>query len=303
MRHFGEVHMGKYRSPRPRPRYVPQHQQQQYVGPVATPFLARMADKSEGPMDVIQKAAQMPERQLVEFCKSDQVSKAQLGVLIADKAEARRRDGESREQAFTRYICSDPTGIQLFAIHQQASGPDWHQQAAIEKHHPASPVIKREAPTSELPSSIIKNAKDAEAVAELRKFRKTPAEALEAIASEYAKRAKITKDAAYTEILKTDLGGRLLELDRRMTLAKAEPHVERASCEGDGVDDDGDQDSDSVEEPFAHKLRRWMEANPDFSRDEITSYLHQQENASAAFLDDACRDLITPLPKSGRCAA
>jgi hypothetical protein len=234
-------------------------------------------------MDVIEKAARMPESRLIEFCKSDEISKAQLGVLLDDKAQAQRRPGESREQAFTRYITSDPCGRDLFAIHQSAPGPDHWQQQAIEKHHPVSPVMKREAPpTSELPSSIVKNAKDAETVAELRKFQKTPAQALEAIASEYAKRAKISKHAAYSEIVATDLGRRLLELDKRMTLAKAEPHVERASCEGEGVDDDGDRDQDdgdSVEEPFHLTLRRWMDANPSFSRDEVTSYLHQQEKA------------------------
>jgi hypothetical protein len=277
--------MGKYRSPRPRPRYVPHHHVVKDLEVNEVSSVRRGAGigtnvliaKSEGPMDVIEKAARMPERQLVEFAKTDSISKAELGVLIADKAEARRRDGESREQAYTRFICSDPLGRDLFAIHQAARGPDWHQQAAIEKHHPVS---KREAPpTSELPSSVIKSAKDAEVAAELKKFNRSPAQALEDIAREYAKRGKITKDAAYSEIMKSDLGRRLLELDKRMTLAKAEPHVERASCEDEGVDDDGDQDSDSVEEPFSRKLRRWQDANPDMSKDALISYLHQQEKA------------------------
>jgi hypothetical protein len=44
----------------------------------------------------------MSERQMIEFCQTDAISKHQLSVLIDDSAQAKRERGESREQAFSK---------------------------------------------------------------------------------------------------------------------------------------------------------------------------------------------------------
>jgi hypothetical protein len=77
--------------------------------------------KQEADVDVIQKAQQMPERQMIAFCKTDGISKQQLSVLIDDLAQAKRERGESREQAFSKFVCDDPLGQGLFSILKSAA--------------------------------------------------------------------------------------------------------------------------------------------------------------------------------------
>jgi hypothetical protein len=86
------------------------------------------------PMSLMEKVARMPERDLLAFAKSDAISKPELSQLIHDKAEALRKDGETREQAFVRYITSNPEGRDLYQIMKAASGPDHHQAAALQRH-------------------------------------------------------------------------------------------------------------------------------------------------------------------------
>lgn len=95
-------------------------------------------------MTPIEKAAGMNEREMLAFVKTDRISKQDLGILINDLAQKQRARGESREVAYTRFICDDVFGKELFAVHQAAAGPDYAQQAAIEKHlaAPAAEVRK-----------------------------------------------------------------------------------------------------------------------------------------------------------------
>jgi hypothetical protein len=88
--------------------------------------------KTESGMSVIEKAMRMNERDLIAIAKTDAISKSELSQLIDDKAQALRKDGESREMAFTRYITTNPEGRDLFAICKAAPGPDHRQAAAIE---------------------------------------------------------------------------------------------------------------------------------------------------------------------------
>ncbi len=76
-------------------------------------FMKRHTEERQ--MD-IQKIQQLPERSLVAFCKTDAISKAQLSVLIDDLAQARRERGESREQAYAKFITGDPLGRDLYQI-------------------------------------------------------------------------------------------------------------------------------------------------------------------------------------------
>ena len=84
-------------------------------------------------MSTISKAAAMPERELIAFAKTDAISKAELGQLIDDLAQEARTRGESRAQAYTKFITEDPCGRELFAVHQSARGRDHAQEAAFQK--------------------------------------------------------------------------------------------------------------------------------------------------------------------------
>jgi hypothetical protein len=84
-------------------------------------MLMKRDEGQEATMDVIQKAQQMPERQMIAFCKTDAISKQQLFTLIDDLAQVKRERGESRAQSFTKFITGDPLGQRLFAIHQAAA--------------------------------------------------------------------------------------------------------------------------------------------------------------------------------------
>jgi hypothetical protein len=76
------------------------------------------------------------ERQLIKKASTDEISKSDLGILIDDLAQRGRRDGESRQQAYARFIKSNPTGIDLFAAHQRAAGPDYRQAEIIKANSP-----------------------------------------------------------------------------------------------------------------------------------------------------------------------
>jgi hypothetical protein len=83
-------------------------------------LMKRDETNQEATVDVLQKAQQMPERQMIAFCKTDAISKRELSALIDDLAQSKRERGESREQSFTKFITGDPLGRDLFAIHQAA---------------------------------------------------------------------------------------------------------------------------------------------------------------------------------------
>ena len=92
--------------------------------------LLKNQQRSEA-MSVIEKAMRMSERELVQFAKTAGIDKPTLSQLIDDKAQALRKDGESREQAFVRYITTNPEGRDLYQIMRASAGMDHHQAAAL----------------------------------------------------------------------------------------------------------------------------------------------------------------------------
>ena len=84
-------------------------------------------------MDMIQKLQKLGDDEVLKICATDLVSKEELSVLIADMAEAQRRDGKSRYQAYARYVSEVPAGMALFKIHQASPGRDAYAQTAFEK--------------------------------------------------------------------------------------------------------------------------------------------------------------------------
>jgi formate-dependent phosphoribosylglycinamide formyltransferase (GAR transformylase) len=87
-------------------------------------LMKRNNQENEMQTYVIAKAMAMPERELIAFVKTDAISKQELGVLIDDMAQAKHRDGESRQQAYARFVTQNPIVQDLFKIHQAAPGPD-----------------------------------------------------------------------------------------------------------------------------------------------------------------------------------
>jgi len=53
------------------------------------------------------------------------MTKRDMYIDIARRAEAQRLQGETEAQAFSRYITKDPDGIALFSVHKVLSGPDF----------------------------------------------------------------------------------------------------------------------------------------------------------------------------------
>lgn len=84
-------------------------------------------------MDVIEKLQKLSDEEVVAICKTDMINKQELSALISEMAEAQRRDGELRYQAYARYVSEVPAGMALFKIHQASPGRDAYAQAAFEK--------------------------------------------------------------------------------------------------------------------------------------------------------------------------
>jgi hypothetical protein len=73
------------------------------------------------------------ERELVAKASTDEISKGQLGELIHDLSQARRKECESPQVAYSRFVRKDWLGQQLFAAHQAAKGLDYKQTEAFVK--------------------------------------------------------------------------------------------------------------------------------------------------------------------------
>ena len=71
-----------------------------------------------------------------------------MSKLIEDRAEHLRKDGETREVAYARYI-SGGLGARLYTIMARSPGMDHHQAAALRKH--ARPGEEVPAGEHELP--------------------------------------------------------------------------------------------------------------------------------------------------------
>lgn len=88
------------------------------------------------------------EASIIKHAQTDAISKAELSKLIEDRAEHLRKDGETREVAYARYI-SGGLGARLYTIMARSPGMDHHQAAALRKH--ARPGEEVPAGEHELP--------------------------------------------------------------------------------------------------------------------------------------------------------
>jgi hypothetical protein len=70
----------------------------------------------------VAKAMAMDSADLIAFAKSGALSKAELYETIDRIAQRGRRDGESTQQAFSRYATIDPIGKQLLNEHMRKCG-------------------------------------------------------------------------------------------------------------------------------------------------------------------------------------
>ena len=94
-----------------------------------TQRVAQMGDVIESLIETVKKSS---DEKILKLCASDAVNKPVLGQFINHLAEAQRRDGESSQQAFARFV-SGGFGKRLFAIHEASPGRDFWQQTAFEK--------------------------------------------------------------------------------------------------------------------------------------------------------------------------
>src|SRR5271154_7166000 len=102
-------------------------------------LMKRFDQTQEQPMDTIEKALKMSERELIKLAKTDAITKAELSQLIDEKAQERRESGESREIAYTKFITNDPLGRDLYQVMKSAPGLDHHQHAAFERATKSTP--------------------------------------------------------------------------------------------------------------------------------------------------------------------
>jgi hypothetical protein len=73
---------------------------------------------------VIEKAAGFGEREMISFVKSGEMKRHEVYALIEKLALDRRRDGETRASAVTRFITKDPLGMDLFQVQKAMPGKD-----------------------------------------------------------------------------------------------------------------------------------------------------------------------------------
>ena len=83
-----------------------------------------MKNQRSEAMSVIEKALRMSEGDLIKFAATDAISKAELSAVIDRMAQDRRESGESREQAYMKFICDDPLGRDLYQTMKRAPGPE-----------------------------------------------------------------------------------------------------------------------------------------------------------------------------------
>jgi hypothetical protein len=69
------------------------------------------------------------------------LTKAEMFEEINRRAQAQRRDGETKEAAFARYVTKDEDGIALASVHKMLPGPDWRPE-------PDPRVMAKTAPPS-----------------------------------------------------------------------------------------------------------------------------------------------------------
>jgi hypothetical protein len=72
----------------------------------------------------IEKAAALPERDMIALVKGGTMKRSEAYELLDHLAQARRRDGESRASAFTRFVTKDELGRDLLAVQKSMPGSD-----------------------------------------------------------------------------------------------------------------------------------------------------------------------------------
>lgn len=71
----------------------------------------------------IAKGAAMNSRDPIAFAKSGAVSKPEFFEALSRKADALRKRGETREQAFQKFVEGDPDGVELYQAYREMRGP------------------------------------------------------------------------------------------------------------------------------------------------------------------------------------
>jgi hypothetical protein len=161
----------------------------------------------EAPVDVIKGLIETVKKssreEILKVCATDEVSKPVLGQFIDHLAAAQRRDGESPQQAYARFV-SEEFGRRLFAIHEASPGRDHWQQAAFEKFtkRSAAPHADGGDGKRHLPG-------DSEAD-------------LEKLVDEYVQtHPKISRATAYGQVLRTPAGKVAYNREKTARLKKA----------------------------------------------------------------------------------
>ena len=161
---------------------------------------SQMVDVTEGLTETVKKSSR---EEILKVCATDEVSKPVLGQFIDHLAAAQRRDGESSQQAYARFV-SEGFGKRLLAIHQVSPGRDYWQQAAFEKFtkRSAAPHADGGGGKSHLPG-------DSEAD-------------LEKLVDEYVQNhPKINRATAYGHVLRTPAGKEAYNREKTARLRKS----------------------------------------------------------------------------------
>jgi hypothetical protein len=96
----------------------------------STQQVSEMGDVIEVLTETVNK---LSHEEILKLCATDAVNKVVLGKFIDRLTETQRRNGESFQQGFARFV-SAGFGKRLLAIYEAAPGRDHHQQAAFEKY-------------------------------------------------------------------------------------------------------------------------------------------------------------------------
>jgi hypothetical protein len=115
---------------------------------------------------IIQKAAALPEREMIALVKSGEMKRFEVYELIDQLAQDRRQPGQGRHSAFARFVMKDELGRGLLSIQKNMPGSDVDPSAFksearrdvdIRKDGGTEAELNRKA--AELMSAVSKDAK------------------------------------------------------------------------------------------------------------------------------------------------